>query len=240
MREKLEFILIVSIIIEARQGNHMQITVNQHYVPRFYMKHFSNIKNSGTKQEKVFISFYQFKDNSFKENVPTSSICSEDYFYGHDGKIEKTLSDMESKWSLALKNVIYDNFTINDIESIREFVIYQINRTKAMLSHTREIATSMAKCILQQQFEDIDDEKVVNELLENQVQNEITPDLGLSIVKETIPTIRDLKMKVITNETEMSFITSDVPVIFINPLGIYSAGLCSVGEVIFSQYLLVR
>lgn len=225
--------MIVSIIIEARQGNHMQITVNQHYVPRFYMKHFSNIKNSGTKQEKVFISFYQFKDNSFKENVPTSSICSEDYFYGHDEKIEKTLSDMESKWSLALKNVIYDNFTIDDIESIREFVIYQINRTKAMLSHTREIATSMAKCILQQQFEDIDDEKVVNELLENQVQNEITPDLGLSIVKETIPTIRDLKMKVITNETEMSFITSDVPVIFINPLGIYSAGLCSVGEVIF-------
>ena len=40
-------------------------------------------------------------------------------------------------------------------------------------------------------------------------------------------------MKVITNETEINFITSDVPIIIINPLGIHSAGLSSIGEVIF-------
>jgi hypothetical protein len=102
-----------------------------------------------------------------------------------------------------------------------------------MLSHNREMATSMMKGVLKQQFGDISDEEVVNKLLENKIQNEITPEWGLSIVKETIPTIRDLKMKVITNEAEMRFITSDVPVIIINPLGIHSAGLCSVGEVIF-------
>lgn len=215
------------------QGSHMQITVNQHYVPRFYMKHFSNIKNSGTNKEKALISFYQFKDNLLKKNVPTSSICSEDYFYDQDGKIEKNLADMETMWSQALKNAIDDNFTIDDIESIREFVIYQISRTKAILSHNREMATSIMKGVLKQQFGDIANEEVVNELLENKIQNEITPEFGLSIVKEIIPTIRDLKMMVITNETEMNFITSDVPVIIINPLGTHSAGLCSVGEVIF-------
>lgn len=224
---------MVSIIIMVRQGRYMEITVNQHYVPRFYMKHFANIKNAGTKKEKVLISFYQFKDNLLKKNIPTSSICSEDYFYDQDGRIENTLADMETRWSKALKNAIDDNFIIDDIESIREFVIYQISRTKAMLSHNREMATSMMKGVLKQQFGDIDDEEVVNELLENKIQNEITPELGLSMVKEIIPTIRDLKMKVITNEAEMRFITSDVPVIIINPLGIHSAGLCSVGEVIF-------
>lgn len=223
----------LSIIIMVRQVRYMQITVNQHYVPRFYMKHFANIKNAGTKKEKVLISFYQFKDNLLKENIPTGSICSEDYFYDQDGKIENTFADMETRWSKALKNAIDDNFTIDDIESIREFVIYQINRTRAMLFHNREMATNMMKVVLKQQFGDIADEEVVNELLENKIQNEITPELGLSIVKKTIPTIRDLKMRVITNEAEMSFITSDAPVIIINPLGIHRAGLCSVGEVIF-------
>ncbi|MFR8229156.1 MAG: DUF4238 domain-containing protein [Anaeromassilibacillus sp.] len=207
----------------------MQITVNQHYVPRFYMKHFANIKNVGTKKEKVLISFYQFKDNKLKENIPTSSICSEDYFYDQDGKIENTLADMEARWSKALKNTIDEDFTVDDIESIREFAIYQISRTKAMLSHNREVATTMMNDILKQQFGDIADKNVVKELLEN----EITPEFGLSIVKETIPTIRDLEMKVITNKTDMRFITSDMPIIIINPLGIYNAGLGSVGEIIF-------
>lgn len=211
----------------------MQITVNQHYVPRFYMKHFANIKNIGTKKEKVLISFYQFKDNMLKENIPTNSICSEDYFYDQNGKIENTLADMETTWSKALKNAIDENCTIDDIESIREFVIYQICRTKAMLSHNREMATTMMRGILRQRFKDIANEDVVNVLLKDKIQNVITPEFGLRIVKDLILTIRDLEMKIITNESKMRFITSDVPVIIINPLGIKSAGLGSVGEVIF-------
>ena len=211
----------------------MQITVNQHYVPRFYMKHFANIKNAGTKKEKALISFYQFKDSMLKENIPISSICSEDYFYDQDGKIESTLADLETIWSKALKNAIDDNLTTDDVESIREFAVYQISRTKAMLSHNREMATTMMEGILKQQFGDIVDEDDVKELLANKIQNEITPEFGLSIVKEVIPTIRDLQMKIITNETETRFITSDVPIIIVNPLGIYSAGLDSIGEVAF-------
>lgn len=33
---------------------------------------------------------------------------------------------METRWGMALKNAIDDNFIIDDIEIIREFVIYQI------------------------------------------------------------------------------------------------------------------
>lgn len=211
----------------------MQITVNQHYVPRFYMKYFANVKNEGTKKEKVLISFYQFKDNMSKENIPTSSICSEDYFYDQDGKIENVLANMETRWSKAIKNAIDNDFTTDDIESIREFIIYQISRTKAMLSHNREMARTMIEGILKQQFGETANEDVIKEFLEDKIRNDITPEFGLSIVKEIIPTIRDLEMKIITNESEMKFVTSDVPIIFINPLSIHSAGLGSVGEVIF-------
>ena len=164
-----------------------------------------------------------------KKNIPTSSICSEDYFYDRDGKIENSLAAMEIKWSSALENVLKDNFTTDDIERIREFVVYQIGRTKAMLLHNKEIGTSFVKGILKQSF----GKTIDGEALEDFIDNEITPELGLAIAKKEIPTIQDLKMKVITNETEMSFITSDVPVIVVNPWRISSAGLCMIGEVIF-------
>lgn len=83
----------------------MQITKNQHYVPRFYMKPFSMIKNEGTKKEKVLISFYQFKGNLFKDNIPTSSICSEDFFYDEDGKIENKLAEEENKWASIISKI---------------------------------------------------------------------------------------------------------------------------------------
>lgn len=102
------------------------------------MKHFANIKNAGTPKEKVFISFYQFKGNLIKENIPTSSICSEDYFYDREGKIEDALSNMETRWGKAINHAINGSFTEEDIEIIREFVVYQIGRTKAMLAHNKE------------------------------------------------------------------------------------------------------
>ena len=84
------------------------------------MKHFANIKNAGTPKEKVFISFYQFKGNLIKENIPTSSICSEDYFYDREGKIEDALSNMETRWGKAINHAINGSFTEEDIEYLTE------------------------------------------------------------------------------------------------------------------------
>lgn len=55
----------------------------------------------------------------------------------------------------------------------------------------------------------------------------------MAIVKDTIPTLRDMGRVIIENKTSIPFITSDVPVIVINPLGIFRAGLGDIGEVIF-------
>ena len=215
------------------QENRKQEKKNQHYVSRFYMKHFANIKNAGTPKEKVFISFYQFKGNLIKENIPTSSICSEDYFYDREGKIEDALSNMETRWGKAINHAINGSFTEEDIEIIREFVVYQIGRTKAMLAHNKEMAVNMMKYIITQKFGSITDEDAIKNLIENKVQNGITSAGGLSIAKEAVATIHDLKMKVVTNKTETRLITSDVPIIIINPVNSNCAGLLSAGEVIF-------
>lgn len=211
----------------------MQITRNQHYIPRFYMKPFSVIKNEGTKKEKALISFYQFKDNLFRKNVPTASICSEKYFYDQDGKIENNLAKKESEWGRIISKLNCDKqLTKKEISSVREFAIYQIIRTKATLLHNQAMAMSMLTGILYEQ-NDGANRRTVEEVVKENVKEKITPEYNLDLVNDILPIIADLEMSVLKNKTDTYFITSDVPVIVINPLRIHGAGLSDIGIVIF-------
>lgn len=211
----------------------MQITKNQHYVPRFYMKPFSMIKNEGTKKEKVLISFYQFKGNLFRDNIPTSSVCSEDFFYDEDGKVENKLAEEENKWgSTILKINRGEVLTANDIKNIREFTAYQISRTKAMLAHNQDMVTTILTDVLYNRNSDLN-KSVINEMVEKKVESEITSEYNLDFVNDILSTIDDLKMIILENKTDIAFFTSDVPVIIVNPLGIHRAGLGDIGTVVF-------
>ena len=93
-----------------------QLTVNQHYVPRFYMKPFATVIHEGTKKEKAFIAFYQFNTNVSRDDIPTTSICSEDYFYDEDGHVENELAKKENNWAYVIKKVNNgDKVTESDI-----------------------------------------------------------------------------------------------------------------------------
>ena len=84
------------------------IPIDQHYVPRSYLRNFSKIIGEGRK-EKNHVCFFQFSGEFYKENVPTKSICYKHYFYGEDGILEKSLSIQESQWSKVLKKVVKCN-----------------------------------------------------------------------------------------------------------------------------------
>lgn len=211
----------------------VQITKNQHYVPRFYMKPFSIIKNEGTKKEKVLISFYQFKDNLFRDNVPTTSVCSEDFFYDEDGKIENKLAEKENKWGTAILKInCGEELTASEVNDVREFTVYQINRTKAMLDHNQDMAITMLTDALYNQTSCLD-KSVIEEMVEKKVEEEITPEYNLDLVKENLSIIDDLEMVIFENKTDVAFFTSDVPVIIINPWKVQHAGLGEIGTVVF-------
>ena len=88
------------------------IPIDQHYVPRSYLRNFSKIIGEGRK-EKNHVCFFQFSGEFYKENVPTKSICYKHYFYGEDGILEKSLSIQESQWSKVLKKVVKCNGMIS-------------------------------------------------------------------------------------------------------------------------------
>ena len=212
----------------------MPLTVNQHYVPRFYLKPFCKVINPNTKKEKCFISFYQFKDELMKEGIPTTSICSEDYFYDEDGSIENALAVKESKeWSVAFKKIIHEEeLEERDFNYIREFTRYQISSTKAMLIHSQEMAATILTDTLYNESENLDKE-IIHNMVSKKVEGEITPEFNLKIVKESVPVIEDLKIEILTNKTGTPFFLSDVPVVVTNPFGIHRAGLGSIGTIIF-------
>lgn len=204
----------------------MQTTKNQHYVPRFYMKPFSIIKNEG-KKEKALISFYQFEGDLCKDNIPTTSICSKKFFYDKDGRIENRLAEKENKWrSTIFKINRGEVLTKCDTENIREFTAFQISRTKAMLAHTRDMAAAM--------LTHMQNGHLSETVIKEKVETKITSEFNLNFVKDILFTIDDLKMVILENKTDVDFFTSDAPVIIINPLGgFHGIGLGEIGAVIF-------
>lgn len=218
---------------EALNYMKKQITINQHYVPRFYMKPFAEVIRKNSNNEKALIAFYQFKDKIVKDKIPTTSICSKDYFYDKDGHIENKLADKETIWSRAIskfnKN---EEVTEEKVQSVREFIIYQIVRTKVMLEYTQEMATVAIADSLFNISHNLDRDKIRN-LVEERVNGEITPEFILELADALIPSIIDLDIIMIKNNTKIPFITSDVPIIVVNPLGVTEAGLEHIGEVIF-------
>jgi hypothetical protein len=56
---------------------------NQHFVPKFYLRHFSADKKS--------IHLLNLKSEKPIFGAPLKNQCSRDYFYGEDGRHEKAL-----------------------------------------------------------------------------------------------------------------------------------------------------
>lgn len=95
----------------------------QHYVPKTYLKHFSN--------GKVF-SVLNIGNDVIYENVSYASQCYENYFYGNDLGWEKRLNALESQWGVVLDKVCRgENIDNNDKSILKQFSVYQYNRTLA-------------------------------------------------------------------------------------------------------------
>ncbi|MGL5717988.1 MAG: DUF4238 domain-containing protein [Paraclostridium sp.] len=213
--------------------NNKQITVNQHYVPRCYMKNFSTIKGNG-KKEKQLITFYQFEGELLKENIPTESICYEKYFYGEDGKIEKDFSEKEAKWSRVIKDIISAatyNLDKNQEEEIKEFAIFQYNRTLAMHNHSKNTMVEFMESIIPKNISE-DEVKRLKEEINEKIENESSVLDLIDICEGAIESIDDLNISLIKFNTEEKLITSDMPIIMINPFSPSQVGIAMIGIII--------
>lgn len=215
------------------EKNNEKITVNQHYVPRFYMKNFAEIKGSG-KKEKALITFYQFDGELLKNDIPTKSICYEEYFYGKDGKIEKDFASKETVWAQTIQNIIHNNkeeLTKEQKGQIKQFAIFQYCRTLAMYNYSTCMITEMITSHVDNSIPKSEAD-LAHKIISKKVQDEVSVEDIISICDELIQVIDDLDVSIIKYNTKNKLITSDMPIIVMNPFLQHNIGFNNVGIVI--------
>lgn len=204
----------------------MPVNKNQHYVPQFYQRRFSDDgKNIGV---------YVVDQLKAIPQAPIKSQASADYFYTSDTEkpenVEKAFSGIE-----GIANEIMQKLDANprtplseeDSFSLYVFTILQLGRTLSPMEDTREMANMMLRKVIKAQVEisktsdnpaladykDISDDDIDSITLTDEAAKKLT--LGSCL--QMLPACIDLKCKALINETVTPFITSDNPVCLYNP-----------------------
>ena len=185
----------------------------QHYVPKFYLKFFADENN------KFFV--YDFENHALlPTKVFCESQCHKKYFYGEDGVLENQLSQKEGEWAIVCKKVIAGTkLDENDILKLKQFVMYQRQRTSQANVHSLEereaIIRECAKIIYLRNGWKYDD--MAEEFCKQRAKQEVSPAENVAIVSHMIGYIDDLAVLIVHYNTNRSLVTSDSPVITLNP-----------------------
>ncbi|MFK8000652.1 MAG: DUF4238 domain-containing protein [Polyangiales bacterium] len=185
---------------------------NHHYVPQFLLRYFA------TDEKQRTIRLYLVKAGKVVENASIRHQCSVDYFYGTGGELEKKFGELKgaaSKVVAALTTGEVPEPLTEEYALFLVFVCFQKNRT---LRAAKAVAT---------QYEAFS--RVVVRAADDIVRESDHPiipldapapvdaiGLSLDIAGELAFAVQDLRLKVLVNETEEEFVTSDAPVVFHN------------------------
>lgn len=200
---------------------------DQHYVPQYYLKNFSD---SGDKLQTFNLVIYQLKVKGIK------NLFYEPYFWGQDSSKERSIEIEGSDW-LKGREKSY-NYLLKKITD---------KRSLAFLSVMEKL--DLCEFLLFQYYRTIEGRNSVNEFVDNYSRNEIEPlakerlkELnrikGLGYSDDYIDSckikvtnfyetalryahaaqilITDLDMALLINNTSKNFVTSDEPIIFYN------------------------
>jgi len=175
---------------------------NQHYVPQFYLRNFSNTDN------KKSVSAYELKSKKHIKFASIKTTASEEYYYGEDKIIENSFKELEGIWANIIRDIIEKNkipqlpHNLNDylylllfvaLSDIRAFKIGNIiNKLKrGAYEHIKKFDNGMEE-------ENIDTNHHPNFfMLNSSIEN-------FNVFLELTPLL-------ILNETMNDFLTSDNP-----------------------------
>lgn len=203
-----------------------------HYVPRFYLKLFSENGRS--------INLFNIRTQRSVLDGALKNQCYRDYFYGKDPQIEKSLSLVEGQISQILnkvhsKNILPDRGSPDHI-TLLMYILIQHARTAYSAEMYDEQADKIIKHLVAPKLEGMNysSERIasVRVTLENPAR------FALSVAAPHYPLLVDLKLKLIRATGAHEFITSDNPVVFYNQFLSFrklasNTGLVSKGLLIF-------
>lgn len=131
--------------------------------------------------------------------------CAGDYFYGDDLKLEKQLQTFEGRYGEILKAILAPGYalTTDDAEFLKRFWRLQHSRTDASARTMVEESAQMDK-----DLGGLPPDYLVT--LKEAVQ------IAMRIFFQTSDLVSDLGVRLVRNQTDRSFITSDDPAVMTN------------------------
>ncbi|KAB0286806.1 DUF4238 domain-containing protein [Vibrio fortis] len=181
----------------------------QHFVPRFYLSNFTNYNDS--------IGMFNLLTKKYIEDASLYNQCQKKYFYGKSEEIEDALGEVEAKCSAIILNIIKNpdlkKLSREDRIPLMLFICLQQNRTNWSSEVTEDNYIEMIKKTAEFSGSVTDDELKNIELKLSEAIK-----IPLEHAVKSFPLLLDLKIKILESNSKSKFITSDHPVVSLNPL----------------------
>lgn len=191
---------------------------NQHFVPQYYFRFFSENKKS--------ISLLNRATGKTVATAPIKGQASKSYFYG-DAKVESAITEVESSFIASLRKISSEKdfgcLSESEVLSVLQAVMFQRSRTLAKRKDGKKQQDQIVKLFAEiaiNKLENISEEERQEyyKLLDFMSADPIPfQGLDMAISIEQANHLLDLKRVVIKNRTKYPFIFSDAPVVMINP-----------------------
>lgn len=199
----------------------------QHYVPKLYLRNFT--------QDGQLLSVYNIARKQSYPDVPYDDQCYKNYYYGSDAVWEKRLSAMETEWGVVFQKILANSsLEETDIDAIRQFALYQLQRTVAsneyLIQQKEEFLLEYGKMFYKKRG--VPFNETAEAFCKERAKRDFSPTDWLEYADECMPHVQDLETIIIDYHTERELISSDVPVIAINPFHQPSIGYACMGLII--------
>ena len=199
----------------------------QHYVPQMYMDFFANSNRE--------FAVFNIATKETRYPVPYKYQCYKDYYYGKDHVWEDRLSHMENEWRETM-NMVREQQHLDaiHIHRLKSFALYQRQRTFGEGQYNKkvreELIVEYGKVICANNGWEFTDN--LKEMCLERAREEATPAEHLKDAEEYIAVIDDLSVVIINYTTKRRLISSDVPVIAINPFELNKIGYGCMGIIL--------
>lgn len=180
---------------------------NQHFVPKFYLRNFSD----NGKQ----ISVFHLDTEKFIPASPIKHEASEDYFYGKGQTIDEDLQVLETKASILVAGLLSGG-DLPKPESEDHFRLLQF--VSSLRFRTEYARTAHNERIHESIVTDITRRMGVDPELFNGVQifDENAAQISVQNALLTTPVLADLRYVLLRNKTNVPLIASDNPCVLYN------------------------
>lgn len=204
---------------------------NNHTVPKFYLRNFADAP--GGRRIRVF----RIEARQHIHGASIKDQCAKKYFYGTSGKVEDGLAELENAVSPIIKELFRSERVpppgSQELDLLLTFVAFQEGRTVAAAERENVASTHLARAYFA--LDPGAPQEVRENLGEIQFNHDEPALASLHVMAQCVPLIRDLRLKILRNDSAIEFITSDAPVVLHNhwarksrafsPIGLTSAGL---------------